>query len=119
PNLKRLRVLQRKLSRCKKGSKRRQKIKHQIAKLHAKIARQRRDFNHKTSSKITNEFDVVCIEDLKLSNMSKLNSTLSRRMKDNAFYQFRTMLEYKSKDLIAVPPHYTSQKCSSCGETDK
>lgn len=117
-SLKKLRVINRKLSRCKKGSKRRKKIKYQLSKLHEKVSNQRSDFNHKLSTDIAKEFDIVCIEDLKISNMTKLNSTLARRMLDNGFYQFRLMLEYKAKEVVAVNPAYTSQKCSSCGSID-
>lgn len=118
-NIRKLRVLQRALSRCKKGSNRRQKIKNKLSKLHEKIANQRKDFNHKVSSKLAYEFDLIVIEDLRISNMIKLNSTLSRRMLDNAFFQFRCFLDYKVKELIAVNPAYTSQTCNSCGYVDK
>lgn len=123
PKLKQLKNLQRKFSRQVKGSKGRDKTKHQIAKLHIKIKRCRRDFNHKQSTFLVNKFSEIYIEDLRISNMVKLNSTLSRRMLDNAFFSFRIMLEYKSKFqskiCLAVPPQYTSQTCNSCGFKSK
>lgn len=123
PNLKKLRVLQRKLARQVKGSNKREVTKRSIQKLHAKITRQREDFLHKHSTKIADKYSACYMEDLKLQNMTKLNSTLSRRLLDLGFYKFRTNLEYKfkerSKMFLVVPPHYTSQDCSACGERDK
>ena len=123
PNLRKLRILQRKLTRKVKGSNNYFRVKKQIAKLHQKIARQRQDFLHKHSTILANNYSSCYVEDLKISNMVKLNSTLSRRMLDSGFYDFRQKLDYKfkerSKHFVAVAPHYTSQMCSGCGETDK
>jgi len=123
PNLGKLRLLQRKLSRQKKGSNSIEKTKRQISKLHNKIKNQRKDFLHKVSTNIEQFYSSCYVEDLKISNMTKLNSTLSRRMLDNGFYSFRLMLEYKfkhnSKHFLSVNPAYTSQMCSSCGAVDK
>lgn len=119
PNLRKLRILQRKLARQVKGSKSRDKTKNQIAKLHRKIKNQRDDFNHKISTMIADKYSSCYVEDLKIKNMTKLNSTLSRRLLDNGFYSFRLMLDYKfkerSKFFLAVDPKYTSQTCSCCG----
>lgn len=122
-NLPILRRLQRKLSRQKKGSNSYLKTKHQLGKLHLKISNQRKDYNHKISKEITDTYSAVYVEDLKISNMVKLNSTLSRRMLDNGLFQFRTFLSYKcklkGKYFHAVNPAYTSQQCSDCGVIDK
>lgn len=122
-NLKQLRILNRKLSRAKKGSNKRAKLVLKLQKLHNKISNQRKDFNHKLSKKVTDEYSMIFVEDLKISNMTKLNSTLSRRMLDNAFYSFRMCLEYKcklkGKHFDIVPPHYTSQTCTECSHVDK
>lgn len=123
PNLNKLRILQRRMFRQKKGSNSRNKTKNQISKLHRKIKHQRKDFLHKTTSKIVSDYSSVYVENLKIKNMTKLNSTLSRRMLDNGFFTFKEQLQYKcefaQKQFHAVPPQYTSQKCSSCGETDR
>lgn len=122
-NLKLLRTLNRKLSRAKKDSNKRAKLVIKLRNLHTKIKNQRKDFNHKLSTLITDKYSSVYMEDLKLSNMIKLNSTLSRRMLDNAFYNFRIYIDYKcklkGKYFSVVPPHYTSQTCPSCGNVDK
>lgn len=119
PRLKELKKLQRKMSRQKKGSNSRAKTKHQIQKLYLKITRCRTDFLHKTSTKISDQFDFVYVEDLNITSMLKTNPTLSRKLLDNSFYTFRSMLEYKSKFFKAVPPYYTSQKCSHCDYTSE
>lgn len=122
-NLKQLRILNRKLSRQTKGSNSYLKTKKQLSKLHEKIANQRKDYNHKLSTDIVKKYSAIYVEDLKISNMIKLNSTLARRITDNAWFQFRTFLTYKcklaGKHFKAVNPAYTSQKCSSCGAIDK
>jgi putative transposase len=62
---------------------------------------------------------VIAYEDLRIRNLVK-NHCLAKSISDAAWYQFREWLEYYGKKFgkitIAVPPHYTSQKCSSCGE---
>ena len=123
PNLTKLKILQRKLTRKSKGSKNESRVKKQISKLHQKIGRQRSDFLHKQSTLISKKYSSCYVEDLKIKNMIKLNSTLSRRMLDSGFYSFRQKLEYKfkhsSKHFAAVAPQYTSQMCSECGVIDK
>ena len=122
-NLKQLRILNRKLSRQVKGSNSYLKTKKQLSKLHEKIANQRKDYNHKLSTNIVKKYSAIYVEDLKIANMIKLNSTLARRITDNAWFQFRSFLTYKcklaGKHFKAVNPAYTSQKCSSCGDIDK
>jgi putative transposase len=122
-NLKQLRILNRKLSRQIRGSSSYLKTKKQLSKLHEKISNQRKDYNHKLSTNIVKNYSAIYVEDLKISNMIKLNSTLARRIADNAWFQFRTFLTYKSKlagkHFYAVNPAYTSQQCSSCAAIDK
>lgn len=123
PNLDKLRLLQRKLHRQVKGSVSRDKTKQKISNLHRKITNSRLDFLHKESTKISNEFSSCYIEDLKLLNMVKLNSTLSRKMLDSGFGTFKELLSYKFKErgkhLGLVNPAYTSQTCSECLSVDK
>ena len=119
PKLKELKILQRKLSRQKKGSNSRNKTKYKIQKLYLKLTRSRTDFLHKTSTAITNLFDEVYVEDLNIQKMLKTDSKLSRKMLDNSFYTFRLMLQYKAKIFKAVNPAYTSQTCSKCGHVCK
>ena len=66
--------------------------------------------------------DVIAYEDLRIKNLVK-NHCLAKSINDAAWYQFREWLEYlgekHGKITIAVPPHYTSQNCSNCGEKVK
>lgn len=114
---KKLRILNRKLSRQKKNSKNRNKTVIQLQKLYCKITNQRKDFNHKLSTVITNTYSAVYVEDLKIKSLSN-KSDLQKEFADNAFYSFRLMLDYKckirGKVFKAVPPFYTSQTCPKC-----
>ena len=116
---KRLKKLQKDLSRKKKGSKNRQKSRLKVARLHEKIANQRKDFLHKISTQLVSENQVIVIEDLRVKNMLK-NHHLAKAISEVSWAEFRRMLEYKSKwygrELIIAPSNYaSSQLCSNCG----
>lgn len=113
---KKLRILNRKLSRAKKGSKNREQVIKQIQKLYLKRRRQRTDFIHKLTTNIANEYDTIILEDLKTSNMVK-NKKLSANISDMGWYQFEELLSYKTK-IVKINPAYTSQTCSKCGSVD-
>lgn len=109
----------RKLSKCKKGSNNRHKQKLKVAKLHEKVANQRKDFLHKESRKIANSYDLVCIEDLDMKGMSQALN-LGKSVADNGWGMFTTFLKYKLEDLgkqlVKIDKWYPSSKtCSSCG----
>jgi len=117
--LKRLRRLQRNLSRKQKGSNRRQVTRKKLAKLHAKISDTRNDFLHKLSTKIICENQTIVLEDLNVSGMIK-NRKLARAISDLGWQYFRTMLEAKSvmygRDFRVIDRWIpTSQTCSCCG----
>ena len=125
--------LQRKLVRQKKGSRNSRKTKRKIVRLHRYIADSRRDFLHKTSTKIAKNHSVIYVEDLKVSNMSasasgtkespgknvRQKSGLNRSILDQGWYSFFRMLSYKLKQrggkLIKVDPRNTSRTCPRCG----
>jgi putative transposase len=116
---KRLKKLQKDLSRKKKGSKNRNKARLKVAKLHEKIANQRKDFLHKVSTQLIHENQVVVIEDLRVKNMMQ-NRKLAKAISEVSWFEFRRMLEYKAKwygrELIIAPSNYaSSQLCSNCG----
>jgi putative transposase len=128
---KKLATLQRKLKHKKKFSKNWQKQKVKITKHHEKIAAARRDFLHKKSTAICENQAVICIEDLKINNMSKApklknvkqKSGLNKSILDQGWGMFFDMLTYKQDwnggMVIKVPPHHTSQKCPSCHHVAK
>lgn len=115
---KKLARAQRRLSRKKKGSNNRGKAKEKVAKIHAKIANQRKDFLHKTSAAIVKQFDVVVMEDLRVKNMVR-NHRLAKSIYDAGWGQFQKYVGYKcqryGKVFVLVDPKGTSQTCL-CGE---
>ena len=115
---KKLKKLQRYYSKKKKDSKRKEKLRLRIARLNEKIANSRRDFQHKLSTKLTNEYQTICLESLKIRNMMK-NHKLARAIGEASWYSFVNMLQYKGKwkgcDIIQIDQFYPSSKtCSRC-----
>ncbi|NES76932.1 MULTISPECIES: transposase [unclassified Okeania] len=132
---KRLKKLQRRVSRRhEKGKKpqsniRRQsdgspnhKARIQLARVNLKVSRQRKDHAVKTARALIQSNDLVVYEDLKIANLVK-NHHLAKSISDASWYQFTEWLEYYAKlhgiACIAVPPHFTSQNCSNCGQAVK
>jgi len=118
--LKKLRRLQKSLSRKVKGSKRYQVARKKAARLHARIKDTRTDFLHKLSTKLVRENQALVLENLNVSGMVK-NRRLARAISDVGWRQFRTLLESKSirygRDFQVISRwEPTSQRCSSCGE---
>lgn len=115
----RLKRAQQALSRKMRGSANREKAKLRVAKIHGRIADRRRDYLHKLSTRLINENQVICIEDLSVRNMVK-NHSLARAISDASWSELRRQLEYKAewhgREIIAVDRWYPSSKtCSACG----
>jgi putative transposase len=110
---------QRRVSRRKKGSKRRRKAVQLLAQKHQKVRRQRRDFHHKTALYLLRTYDVLYLEDLQVRNLLK-HHHLAKSISDAGWATFRTILTskaaYAGKWVVAVSPAFTSQDCSGCGE---
>ena len=116
---KKLKREQRKLSLMEKGSSNRKKQRIKVARLHEKIANQRKDFLHKQSRQIANEYDCVCIENLDMKAMSQALN-FGKSVSDNGWGMFTVFLKYKleesGKKLIKVDRFFaSSQICSCCG----
>ena len=110
---------QRKLSKMQKGSKNRDKQRIKVARLHEKIANQRKDFLHKQSRQIANAYDCVCIENLNMQSMSQ-SLNFGKSVADNGWGMFVVFLKYKleemGKQLVKVDKFFaSSQICSVCG----
>ena len=115
----RLAFYQKRLARAKKGSKRREKVRRHVARIHEKIANSRRDTLHKLSTDLVTRFDVICVEDLNLRGMAK-NHSLARSLYDAAIGTAIRMIEEKAerygKTVVKIDRWYPSSKtCSDCG----
>ncbi|WP_243149190.1 RNA-guided endonuclease InsQ/TnpB family protein [Blautia sp. BIOML-A1] len=111
---------QRKLSRCQRGSRNYEKQKKRVALCHEKIRNQRKDFQHKLSAGLAENYDAVCVEDLDLKGMAG-GLHFGKGIYDNGYGLFLSMLEYKleerGKYLIKVNRYFASSKiCSVCGK---
>lgn len=114
---KRLRIIQKRISRRKKGSVRRKKAIKQVALQHKKVADKRKDFHFKTANNLLKKYDVVVHEDLNVKGLSR--SMLALSVHDAGWSSFLSILSTKAENagllVIAVNPSGTSQDCSSCG----
>ncbi|HBP6380228.1 TPA: transposase, partial [Pseudomonas aeruginosa] len=128
-----LRKAQQAMSRKVKFSANWKKAKARVQRLHARIGNARRDYLHKTSTAISQNHAMVCIEDLQVRNMSKsaagtteqpgrnvrAKSGLNKAILDQGWFEFRRQLDYKlawrGGWLVTVPPQNTSRTCPCCG----
>lgn len=125
-NLKKLRVLQRQMSRrYQKGKTREQQSNNwkksvkRVAKLQEKISFQRQDYLHKTSTWIANNYSIVCVETLNIKGMVK-NHHLAQAISDVSWGMFLNMLAYKCDNLVKIDRWFaSSQTCSHCGYINK
>lgn len=103
--------------RKEKGKNQRRKARQRYARKHLKVSRQREEHAKKLARNVCKLNSLVVYEDLKVKNMVK-NHCLAKSINDVAWSNFRRWLEYFAAKFdsiaIAVPPHYTSQKCSEC-----
>ena len=113
-----LRIVNRALSRAQRGSNRRKKTKIRLQRVHAKIKNTRQTYLHQVSAKLIKEHDLIAVEKLSINNMMK-NRHLSKSVADASWSTLKQMLSYKAekagKIFIEVDPRYTSQDCSGCG----
>lgn len=115
----RLAFYQKRLARAKKGSKRREKVKRHVARIHEKISNSRSDTLHKLSTDLVTRFDVICVEDLNLRGMVK-NHSLARSLHDASIGTAIRMIEEKAerygKTVVKIDRWFPSSKtCSDCG----
>jgi putative transposase len=133
PGRRRMRRLQRKLARARRGSNRRSQVKHAIARLKAREADRRKDWAEKASTDIARRFDLIRVEDLKVSNMTRsargtagnpgrnvrAKAGLNREIMRSGWGLLVRRLEEKAPGRVQrITPAYTSQRCSACGHVD-
>ena len=125
------------LSRCRKGSNRRKVAKARVAAHRAKLARVRKHFNHVETARLARRFGVVCLEALRVRNMTAsasgtveepgknvaAKSGLNRSILEIGWYQFHQFLTYKiaaaGGEVRLVNAAHTSTTCSCCGTNEK
>ena len=130
----RLRRLQRTLARAKRGSNRRGRVKHAIARLKARETDRRTDWAEKTSTDIARRFDVIRVEDLQIGSMTRSargtrdhpgrnvrqKAGLNRGILGSGWGLLVRRLEDKAPGRVEkVRPAFTSQRCSACGQVDR
>ena len=130
----RLRRLQRRLARAARGSNRRGRVRHAIARLRARETDRRKDWAEKASTDLARRFDLICVEDLKIGNitrsargtrgdpgrMVRQKAGLNRGILGSGWGLLVRRLEEKAPGRVEkVKPHYTSQRCSACGQVDR
>ena len=114
----RLAKAQRRHAKKKKGGNNREKARRKVARVHARINDRRRDYQHKLSTRIVHENQVICVESLAVKNMVK-NHCLAKAISDVGWGEFVRQLEYKSqwygRTLVKIDRWYPSSKtCYDC-----
>ena len=121
-NIQRLKVLQKRASKKQKGSANRKKANLQVARLHEKIANQRLDFLHKTTTAIAKQYDTVACENLNISGMLR-NHKLAQSIADLGLGKFYTLLQYKMAEqggnYLEIGRFEPSSKMCGCGAINK
>jgi len=114
---KRLRVIQKRVSRRKKGSNGRKEAVIKLGRQHKKIADKRKDFHFKTANNLLKKYDVIAVEDLNVKGLAR--TRLAKSILDAGWSSFLSILTNKAENagllVIPVKASGTSQDCSSCG----
>ena len=116
---KKLARAQKRLARKHKGSQNREKARRKVARIHARIADRRLDYQHKLSTRLIRENQVICVESLAVKNMMQ-NPSLAKAIADVGWGEFVRQLAYKAqwygRSLIKIDRWFPSSKrCSCCG----
>ena len=110
--------VQRKLSKCIRGSRERRRAKKAVRRVHERIRNRRHNFVHQNARQVVNKFGTIAVEKLNTKSMLQ-NSHLSKSISDASWSMFRAVLSQKAESaarkFVEVNPAYTSQDCSRCG----
>ena len=122
-NTKRIKGLQKGLSRCKKDSRNREKIKQKINRLWQKIRNARKHLINGITNKLIEENDIIVIEDLDIKKMYQRHE-IAKQLTKNPLYELIRVLKYKAewknKKVIQIDRYYpSSQECNKCGYINK
>ena len=113
-----LRRSQRAVARKKRGGANRRKAVKTLAKIHAHVANQRKDFHHKTAKSLVDRYGVIAHEDLNVRGMVR-SLNLAKSTHDAGWSQFLNILKQKAEcaavSVVSVNPRNTTQACSRCG----
>lgn len=100
----------------------RQKNNKALSKVFKKLTNKRKDFNHKLSRNLINEYDIICLEDLKIENL-KSYKHVNRKLYAKGINQLINYIKYKAENagkyVVMVDPSYTTQTCYNCGKRQK
>jgi putative transposase len=114
-----LRRAQRRVARRRRGSHRRRKAAAQVAARHEHAREVRRDHAHKVARDLVRRFDIIHLENLNVAGL--VRTFVAREVLDQGWSQFVSILRAKAgeagREIVAVDPKGTSQRCSDCGET--
>jgi putative transposase len=115
---------QRKLSECDKGTPEYRKQKRVVEHIHQRIANRRKDFAHKLSRRLVNEFQFIAFEALDIQDIQEGNwRSLNKSISDAAWGQLvrltQAKAEWAGRTVVTVDPRNTSQMCSGCGKIVK
>jgi putative transposase len=127
---------QQRLARTKRGSKRRERARAEVARAHRRVADARKDRNHQLSARLVRNYDTVVLEDLTITNMTRsakgslaspgsnvaAKAGLNRSILDAGWGQLAQMLTDRAAEagrtVVWVNPRHTSQTCAACGHVD-
>jgi putative transposase len=130
---KRMRLLQRRFTRGRRGSNRRKRVRLAMARLKARETDRRKDWAEKTSTDIARRFDTIRVEDLQIRNMTRSakgttdmpgsnvrqKAGLNREILRSGWGLLVRRLEVKAPGRVEkINPAFTSQRCSACGHVD-
>lgn len=112
--------LQSRRSKCKRGSRRYKFYSKTIKRLYCAKTRKINDFQHRVSKILSQKYDTIVVEDLKLKKMSETDKTgLNRELRNSKISHFIELLTYKANRILKVNPMNTSKTCNSCGRIHK